>query len=168
MRENNSIGHNKIGVIKFIIFTLVIGTFAAVGLSNNQTKVKIDADTLLALEQARAERSKESRITLLESLDKGSKKLKNSDKLMSNVDANGQPVITPEGVIETSPVTCPQYLLPEMPPLPTLPKSEVMATVTRDQLNFILYQHIKAHQERTIEVRKRINDSYSTYIATCN
>lgn len=68
---------------------------------------------------------------------------------------------------ENEVVLCPQYVLPILPELPELPPLEVMETVTKDQLNFILYQHIKAHQERTIEVRKRIYQSYARYLEGC-
>lgn len=168
MPNNNSPVQSKAATVKFIIFTVVIGAFIAVGLSNNNVNVALDKEAIVAVEELQSTRSKNSRETLIESLDEGRNKLGDSNRIMSNVGADGKPLTLTQGAIETKPVMCPQYLLPAMPELPTLPAKEVLSTVTRDQLNFILYQNIKSHQERTIEVRRRINDSYSEYLLTCN
>lgn len=105
-----------------------------------------------------------NREALLRSLTKGVDEVEESRVLIENATVPNNI----KGILETDALVCPQYLLPILPPLPKLPSEDVMSTVTKDQLNFILYQHIKEHQERTIDVRQLINNSYTEYLKTCN
>lgn len=90
----------------------------------------------------------------------GDAKVNDSEKLLREVDVFGEQGVDLE-------IRCPQFTLPLMPELPQLPPKDILESVTKDQLNFILYQHIKAHQERTLEVRRRLYDAYDEYLDTC-
>ena len=71
------------------------------------------------------------------------------------------------GNTETT-VMCPKYTLPELPPLPKLPPKEILVTLDKDQLNAVLYQHIRSHQERLLNERKILYGSYEEYLKSCN
>lgn len=163
---------NKINVIKFTILVIVIGLFTAIGLTNSKkVNVNVDEDALIAVEEMRQVRSQQSRESIIASLEDNAVEFIDSENLLSDIGYEGTP--STNQIESNSPsknikVMCPQYLLPTMPDLPHLPAQEVLVSVTRDQLNFILYQHIKEHQNRTIEVRKRLNESYVKYLETCN
>ena len=114
--------------------------------------------------------NKETREALIASLDEGNQKLNHSQSALIETGIyQADPLTAPPGIqtVEPEVVMCPQYQLPVLPELPELPPKEVMDSVSKDQLNFILYQHIKANQERTIEVRKRIYVSYAEYMKSC-
>lgn len=119
------------------------------------------------------ERKPESiREAMISSLDEGDERLTESTQLLVDAGIYGKDGIPSNEALyipseKTEMILCPQYILPTLPELPELPPKEVMDTVTRDQLNFILYQHIKAHQNRTVEVRKRIFHSYAKYLEQC-
>lgn len=65
-------------------------------------------------------------------------------------------------------VMCPKYMLPELPPLPKLPPKEVLVTLDKDQLNAVLYQQVRSHQERVLNARKILYASYEEYLKGCN
>lgn len=65
-------------------------------------------------------------------------------------------------------VMCPKFILPELPPLPKLPPKEILVTLDKDQLNAVLYQHIRSHQERLLNARKILYGSYEEYLKSCN
>ena len=65
-------------------------------------------------------------------------------------------------------IMCPKYTLPELPPLPKLPPKEILVTLDKDQLNAVLYQHIRSHQERLLNARKILYGSYEEYLKSCN
>ena len=65
-------------------------------------------------------------------------------------------------------IMCPKYTLPDSPPLPKLPPKEVLVTLDKDQLNAVLYQHVRSHQERVLNARKVLYASYEEYLKTCN
>ena len=65
-------------------------------------------------------------------------------------------------------VMCPKFNLPELPPPPKLPPKEILVTLDKDQLNAVLYQHIRSHQERLLNARKILYASYVEYLKTCN
>lgn len=112
---------------------------------------------------------------IVSSLDKGRKDLRESKELLKKSGIYGEQIPLPGETPETpmtkidaeKDVMCPQYIFPKLADLPRLPPKEVMDTVTQAQLNLILYQHIKSHQERTIETRERIFKSYVKYLESC-
>lgn len=105
---------------------------------------------------------------IVESLVDGHNELNDSDELLIDASVYGDKLEPPSTQNnETTFASCPQYLLPVLPGLPELPPKEVLDAITRDQLNFVLYQHIKEHQSRTIEVRRRIFKSYGAYLKEC-
>ena len=65
-------------------------------------------------------------------------------------------------------VMCPKFILPELPPPPKLPPKEVLVTLDKDQLNAVLYQHIRSHQEWVLNTRKILYTSYEEYLKSCN
>ena len=65
-------------------------------------------------------------------------------------------------------VMCPKFILPELPPLPKLPPKEILVTLDKDQLNAVLYQHIRSHQELLLNARKILYGSYEEYLKSCN
>ena len=65
-------------------------------------------------------------------------------------------------------VMCPKFILPEVPPFPKLPPKEVLVTLDKDQLNAVLYQHIRSHQEQVLNARKILYASYEEYLKSCN
>lgn len=65
-------------------------------------------------------------------------------------------------------VMCPKFILPELPPLPKLPPKEILVTLDKDQLNAVLYQHVRSHQERVLNARKILYTSYEEYLKSCN
>lgn len=159
MRNNH--GVTKVGIIKLILLIIVGGTLLAIGFYGGGDKPALDDNKQESVREA-----------MISSLDEGDERLIESTQLL--VDAgiySKEAVETVNGLIipteNAETILCPQYILPVLPELPELPPKEVMDTVTRDQLNFILYQHIKAHQNRTVEVRKRIFHSYAKYLESC-
>lgn len=66
-----------------------------------------------------------------------------------------------------SDVVCTMYIMPDFSPIPTLPSKEVMEKATKDQLIYILYQNIKDHQNRIVENRKSLYESYNAYLKSC-
>lgn len=151
----------RVGIIKLVFFVLIVSIFIGLAVHNAPTNpVGNGLDT----------NNKETREALIASLDEGSEKLNNSKAaLMETGIYLPDPLTEPSSIhtVEPEVVMCPQYRLPVLPELPELPPKEVMDTVSKDQLNFILYQHIKAHQERTVEARKRIYASYAEYLKGC-
>lgn len=120
------------------------------------------------------EKNTAARKAMLTSLEGGGAQLTKTNKLLveagvygEDVNENGTARIPVTASKNPEVILCPQYILPVLPELPELPPKDVMDTVSRDQLNFILYQHIKAHQNRTVEVRKRIFQSYANYLESC-
>lgn len=110
--------------------------------------------------------------TIVSSLDKGRKDLRESKRLLDKSGIYGEQTTLPGETPVTKTdvekvVMCPQYVFPKPPNLPRLPPKEVMDTVTQAQLNLILYQYIKSYQERTVEARKRIFISYTEYLESC-
>ena len=65
-------------------------------------------------------------------------------------------------------VMCPKFILPELPPPPKLPPKEILVTLDKDQLNAVIYQHIRSHQELVLNARKILYESYEEYLKTCN
>ena len=65
-------------------------------------------------------------------------------------------------------VMCPKFILPVLPALPKLPPKEVLVTLDKDQLNAVLYQHVRSHQERVLNARKILYTSYEEYLKSCN
>ena len=65
-------------------------------------------------------------------------------------------------------VMCPKFILPVLPALPKLPPKEVLVTLDKDQLNAVLYQHVRSHQERLLNARKILYTSYGEYLKSCN
>lgn len=125
-------------------------------------------------EDKKSENEKDNVTTgaLVESIKAGNEKINTSTKVMEDAgvytkDTVGQDTLEPIPKDLQEQVLCPQYILPVLPELPELPPKEVMETISEAQLNFVLYQHIKAHQDRTIEVRKRIFKSYAEYLKSC-
>lgn len=150
---------SKIGVTKLVLLVLIFCLFTYIIFFSkpiiNQSNT--DASTQKAI---------------VSSLDKGSQELRESKELLKKSGIYGKHTTLADEIpsakkVDEKPVMCPQYILPKLPELPKLPPKEVMDTVTKDQLNLILYQHIKTHQERTIEVRKRIFISYAEYLKYC-
>lgn len=151
----------KVGIIKFVFFILIVSIFIGLAVNNAPTKpVENGLDT----------DNKETREALITSIDEGNEKLAQSKSVMIEAGIyQRDPLTKPPRAptVEPEVFTCPLYRLPPLPELPELPPKEVMDTVTKDQLNFILYQHIKDHQERTIEARKRVYNSYTEYVKNC-
>lgn len=150
-----------VGIIKLVFFVLILFIFIGLAVHNAPTKpVENGLDT----------DNKETREALITSLDEGNEKLANSKSVMIEAGIyRRNPLTKPPSVRTVQPeeFTCPLYRMPALPDLPELPPREVLDTVSKDQLNFILYQHIKDHQERTIEARKRIYTSYTEYVKDC-
>ena len=65
-------------------------------------------------------------------------------------------------------IMCPKYTLPELPPLPKLPPKEILVTLDKDQLNAVLYQQVRSHQEQVLNARKILYGSYEEYLKSCN
>ena len=65
-------------------------------------------------------------------------------------------------------VMCPKFILPELPPLPKLPPKEILVTLDKDQLNAVLYQQVRSHQEQVLNARKILYGSYEEYLKSCN
>ena len=63
---------------------------------------------------------------------------------------------------------CPKFILPELPPLPKLPPKEILVTLDKDQLNAVLYQQVRSHQEQVLNARKILYGSYEVYLKSCN
>lgn len=150
-----------VGIIKLVFFVLILSIFIGFAVYTSPTKpVKKGLDT----------DNKETRDALITSLDEGNEELAISKSVMTEAGVYRlDPLTKPPSVRTVDPeaLTCPLYRLPTLPELPELPPREVLDTVTKDQLNFILYQHIKDHQERTIEARKRVYVSYTEYVEDC-
>lgn len=70
-------------------------------------------------------------------------------------------------LVKESVVMCPMYIMPDFSPIPTLPSKEVMEKATKDQLIYILYQNIKDHQNRIVENRKSLYETYNAYLKSC-
>lgn len=66
-----------------------------------------------------------------------------------------------------SDLVCPMYIMPDFSPIPTLPSKEIMEKATKDQLIYILYQNIKDHQNRIVENRKSLYETYNAYLKSC-
>lgn len=163
MREDPRHRLTPTGMIKLTFLVIIVSVFIGWGLYKSPVNLE---------ESGLDKKDKLTREVLVDSLGKGDAKLNNSKEiLMESGIYQTDPLVTgtPPRVqtLDAEEIMCPQYRLPVLPELPELPPKEVMDTVSKDQLNFILYQHIKAHQERTIEVRKRIYVSYADYLKSC-
>lgn len=168
MENQNNTHVSKFTIIKFIFFGLILLLFIGIAVIGYPTPSNEEKDL------SRVKDSESSRYldNMIDSLERGDRNLKDSRGLLDEVGIHGDRATT-DGVLlptlteEGSVIHCPQYLLPIMPKLPVLPSKEVLDSVTKDQLNFILYAHIKEHQERTVEVRKRMYRSYAAYLESC-
>lgn len=95
-----------------------------------------------------------------------------TDILKNNLTANStttavKEISVPASAIDHK-VMCPKYILPELPPVPKLPPKEVLTGLDKDQLNVVLYQNVRSHQERVLVARKILYTSYEDYLKSCN
>ena len=92
----------------------------------------------------------------------------NKDNIVNNDQVTTLDVLAASTSNTNAVVMCPKFILPELPPLPKLPPKEVLVTLDKDQLNAVLYQHIRSHQERLLNARKILYGSYEEYLKSCN
>ncbi len=92
----------------------------------------------------------------------------NKDTILNNDQVTTLDVLAASTSNTNSVVMCPKFILPELPPLPKLPPKEVLVTLDKDQINAVLYQHVRSHQERVLNARKILYASYEEYLKTCN
>ena len=163
MREEPRHRMTTTGTIKLVALIIIISIF--IGLALYKRPIDVTGQGLDI-------NDKETRGALVKSLDSGNNELIDSKSILiksgiyDEISTDESPLPRVQA-LDAETIMCPQYKLPLLPELPELPPKEVMDTVSKDQLNFILYQHIKQHQERTIEVRRHIYVSYSDYLKSC-